>query len=32
MIKITPNDYVQPTEVREDVVQKICDVFSIISM
>lgn len=26
MIKITPNDYVQPTEVREDVVQKICDV------
>ena len=26
MIKIKPNDYVQPTEVREDVVQKICDV------
>ena len=26
MIKIKPNDYVQPTDVREDVVQKICDV------
>lgn len=27
MVKIKPNDYVQPTEVREDIVQKICDVF-----
>ena len=26
MIRIKPNDYVQPTDVREDVVQKICDV------
>ena len=26
MINIKPNDYVQPTDVREDVVQKICDV------
>lgn len=26
-INIPENDYIQPTEVREDVVQKICDVF-----
>lgn len=25
-VNIPQNDYVQPTEVREDVVQKICDV------
>jgi hypothetical protein len=27
MIKIKPNDYVQPTEIREEVVQAICDAF-----
>lgn len=26
-VNIPQNDYIQPTEVREDVVQKICDVF-----
>lgn len=26
-VNIPENDYIQPTEVREDVVQKICDVF-----
>lgn len=27
MIQIKKNDYVQPTEIREEVVQKICDSF-----